>query len=190
MKKYLNKNISCFSVRWRAGLFKRGRPGQNHHPKSPADHPNFEKKLHQSITDTVGNKNQKLLYGAVLRSLSSWFWIWIEFSFFYQKFKFSYSSVRIVVVDSPKVFVRYKWVIVSFFLIQRIQIFEKMKIEKNWKIIEIYILFIYLLEMEELQQINWSCIEITKTKKRFIGTVKGLSGLGPTHNGRIREGSK
>ena len=30
--------------------------------------------------------------------------------------------------------------------------------------------------MEELQQINWSCIEITKTKKRFIGTVTGLSG--------------
>ena len=111
-------------------------------------------------------------------------------SLFCQKFKFSYSSVRIVIVDSPKVFVRYKWVIVSFFLIQRIQIFEKMKIEKNWKIIEIYILFIYLLEMEELQQINWSCIEITKTKKRFIGTVKGPSGLGLAHNGRIRAGSK
>ena len=34
--------------------------------------------------------------------------------------------------------------------------------------------FIYLLDMEDLQQINWSCIEITKTKKRFIETVRSF----------------
>ena len=34
--------------------------------------------------------------------------------------------------------------------------------------------FIYLLEMEDMQQINWSCIEITKTKKRFIETVRSF----------------
>ena len=37
--------------------------------------------------------------------------------------------------------------------------------------------FIYLLEMEDLQQINWSCIEITKTKKRFIVTVRNFGTL-------------
>ena len=35
-------------------------------------------------------------------------------------------------------------------------------------------IFIYLLDMEDLQQINWSCIEITKTKKRFIETVRSF----------------
>ena len=34
--------------------------------------------------------------------------------------------------------------------------------------------FFYLLDMEDLQQINWSCIEITKTKKRFIETVRSF----------------
>lgn len=31
--------------------------------------------------------------------------------------------------------------------------------------------------MEDLQQINWSCIEITKTKKRFIVTVQNIRAL-------------
>ena len=55
-------NKYFLSVRWRAGLFKRGRPRQNHYPKQkPADYPNFPNNCFPSVQGRADvNENIRL----------------------------------------------------------------------------------------------------------------------------------
>ena len=129
----------------------------------------FWKNLYQGLTDTVGNMKLKRL---------PWDVLLIERFLYLVKSSRSVSQVsELVLLIHRKFLFDINESLFHFFFPENLNVLEKMKIGENWKIIASYILFIYLLEMEELQQINWSCIEITKTKKRFIGTVPGLSGL-------------
>ena len=116
----------------------------------------FWKNLYQGLTDTVGNMKLKRL---------PWDVLLIERFLYLVKSSRSVSQVsELVLLIHRKFLFDINESLFHFFFPENLNVLEKMKIGENWKIIASYILFIYLLEMEELQQINWSCIEITKTK--------------------------